>query len=381
MDQYPENRREKRKPKLSAYVAIALISAIIGGMIVGVFSTIYMNQRFTQLEDKGLLIDPSDSSGGKEIVLPKKEDVTIAEAVAEKVMPAVVGIQSVEVTLDYFKQPSEKGGVGTGVIVSEDGLILTNHHVITDNPKKLTVMLKDGRELEAKEIWSNPVLDLGVIKIEANDLPVAELGNSEDINVGQIAIAIGNPLGLRFERTVTSGIISALNRSIMIENNIAEDLIQTDASINPGNSGGPLLNSQGQVIGINTFKVQSGEGLGFAIPINVAKPIIEQVIETGGFKPTILGIQGLDREIASYFEGDINLDKGILIMDVDRAGGAYKAGLRPEDIITHVDGKEVNTMLQLRTALYSHRPGDLIDITYLRNGKSKEVKVPLQEGI
>jgi S1-C subfamily serine protease len=369
MNEYPENRREKRKPKLSAYVAIALISAIIGGMIVGVFSTIYMNQRFTQLEEKGLLIDPSDSSGGKKIVLPKKEDVTIAEAVAEKVMPAVVGIQSVNVTLDYFMNPTEQGGVGTGVIVSEDGLILTNHHVITDNPKELTVKLKDGRELKAEKVWSNSVLDLGVIKIEANDLPVAELGDSEDINVGQIAIAIGNPLGLRFERTVTSGIISALNRSIMIsESNIAEDLIQTDASINPGNSGGPLLNSQGQVIGINTFKVQSGEGLGFAIPINVAKPII-------------LGIQGLDREIASYFEGDINLDKGILIMDVDRAGGAYKVGLRPEDIITHVDGKEVNTMLQLRTALYSHRPGDLIDITYLRNGKSKEVKVPLQEGI
>ncbi|MCR1899297.1 trypsin-like peptidase domain-containing protein [Irregularibacter muris] len=380
MEQYPDYRPPRKKNSTLKYLSIAMLGAIIGGIIVAFVSSFYLNHRITQLTKDGVLPNQVGQSGQQQIVYPEGENITVAQAVADKVMPAVVGIQAIKVTRDIFMGSKETGGIGTGVIVSPDGLILTNHHVITDNPKEITVQLKDGRELKAEEIWSNATLDLGVIKIDANNLPVAELGDSDQIKVGQMALAIGNPLGMRFERTVTSGIISALNRSIMTESNIVEDLIQTDASINPGNSGGPLLNDKGQVVGINTFKIQTGEGLGFAIPINVAKPIIDQVIKYGEFKPSILGIQGLDREIASYVEEEIEIDKGILIMDIERESGVYKAGLRQGDIITHIDGKEVNTMIQLRTALYEHLPGEEVSIKYLRNNSEKEAKITLQQG-
>lgn len=374
MEEYPNNyRTPRRRPSLLSFFAIAMLGAIIGGVIV----SFYFAQRFEGMGTP----EQNQILGQQQIVYPQGEDITIIEAVADKVMPAVVGIHTIEITSDFFMRPIESEGVGTGVIISQDGIILTNHHVITDNPRQITVQLKDGRELKAEKLWSNANMDLGVIKIDANDLPIAELGDSDHIKVGQIAVAIGNPLGLRFERTVTSGIISALNRSIMIsENNIAEDLIQTDASINPGNSGGPLLNNKGQVIGINTYKIQTGEGLGFAIPINVARPIVNQIIEFGEFRPSVLGIQGLDREMASYFSEDIKIKKGILIIEIDSRSGSYQAGLRNNDVITHIDGQEVNTMIQLRTALYNHLPGGTVSITYNRGNTQMEADVLLQEG-
>lgn len=375
MEEYPNNYRPpRRRPSFLSIFAIAMLGAIIGGSIVG----FYFNQRF-----EGNLEAPKQNQilGQPQIVYPQNEDINIVEAVAAKVMPSVVGIHTVEITSDFFMRPIESEGIGTGVIISKDGIILTNHHVITDNPRQITVQLKDGREMEAEKLWSNANMDLGVIKIDANNLPIAELGDSDNIRVGQTAIAIGNPLGLRFERTVTSGIISALNRSIMIsQNNIAEDLIQTDASINPGNSGGPLLNNLGQVIGINTYKIQTGEGLGFAIPINVARPIVNQIIEYGEFKPSVLGIQGLDREMASYFSEDIKIEKGILIIQIDSRSGSYKAGLRNNDVITHINGQEVNTMIQLRTILYNHLPGDTVSVIYNRGNNQMETDVVLQEG-
>jgi serine protease Do len=375
MEEYPNNyRTPRRRPSLLSFFAIAMLGAIIGGIIV----SYYFYQKF---EDNIGTPGQNQILGQHQIVYPQGEDITIVEAVADKVMPAVVGIHTIEITSDFFMRPIESEGVGTGVIISRDGIILTNHHVITDNPRQITVQLKDGRELKAEKLWSNANMDLGVIKIDANNLPIAELGDSDNIKVGQIAVAIGNPLGLRFERTVTSGIISALNRSIMIsQNNIAEDLIQTDASINPGNSGGPLLNNKGEVIGINTYKIQTGEGLGFAIPINVARPIVNQIIEYGEFRPSVLGIQGLDREMASYFSEDIKIEKGILIIEIDSKSSSYQAGLRNNDVITHIDGKEVNTMIQLRTALYNHLPGDTVNITYNRANTQMEIEVVLQEG-
>jgi len=217
-----------------------------------------------------------------------------------------------------------------------------------------------------------------VIKIDATDLPVATLGDSEDLSVGQMAIAIGNPLGLTFERTVTAGIVSALNRSIISDSTIAEDLIQTDASINSGNSGGPLLDNKGNVIGINTYKIDSGEGMGFAIPINIAKPIVNQIINNGEFLPTLLGISCLDKEIASYYSSeDINLEEGILIMDVQEGSGADKAGLVKDAIITHIDGIKVDTMLKLREIIYNKLPGDTVQVEYTLNDKTSSAKVTL----
>ncbi len=192
-----------------------------------------------------------------------------------------------------------------------------------------------------------------------------------------MAIAIGNPLGLRYDRTVTQGIISGLNRTIQVsQTDIMEDLIQTDAAINPGNSGGPLINSVGEIIGINTVKA-SAEGLGFAIPINIAKPIVGKLINEGKFQATYLGIGLLDREIAGYLNTDIKITNGIYITSVLSNYAADKAGLRAEDVITQVDGIDVNTMVKFKTVLYSKNPGDKIVITYERENKVYKTEATL----
>ena len=179
-------------------------------------------------------------------------------------------------------------GIGSGVVVHPFGYILTNDHVAGGNPSSISVVFSDGTELEGRTLWSDPTLDLAMAKVEAeNDLVYAPLGNSEDLAIGETVVAIGTPLALQFQHTVTSGIISGLNRTVKIPTNLGEnfmeDLVQTDASINPGNSGGPLVNIRGEVIGINTVKVTRAEGIGFAIPIDVAMPIIRHFVEEGEF--------------------------------------------------------------------------------------------------
>ncbi|MGB7606134.1 MAG: trypsin-like peptidase domain-containing protein, partial [Lutisporaceae bacterium] len=232
-------------------------------------------------------------------------------------------------------------------------------------------------EMPGEVLWKDTTLDMAVIKVDATNLPYVELGDSDTIEVGETAIAIGNPLGLRYERTVTQGIISGLNRSIRIsQSDIMEDLIQTDAAINPGNSGGPLINSQGQIIGINTAKA-SAEGLGFAIPINIAKPIIKGLIEDGDFNATYIGIGLLDREIAGYLDTDIEIEKGIYITSVLQGLPAEKAGLKAEDLITHINDIEVNTMIKFKTVLYNYKPGDVIKARYLRDNKTYETEITL----
>jgi len=229
-----------------------------------------------------------------DITINPNEEVNTAEAVAAKVIPSVVGISTKTeiVQQDFFGILSGTRlveGVGTGIIVDENGYILTNSHVIGDGrAKEITVQLTDGREIEGTVLWNDSSMDLAVVKIDVTNLAAAELGDSDDVNIGAYAVAIGNPFGLAFDRSVTQGVISGLNRTITVGDNNTqtkmEGLMQTDASINSGNSGGPLLNNKGQVIGINTAKAPAGEGLGFAIPINTAKPIIEEVMRTGSFK-------------------------------------------------------------------------------------------------
>ena len=292
--------------------------------------------------------------------------------------PAVVGISTTEIKYDLFFRPIESKSVGSGVVVDSKGYILTNDHVV-GNANKISVILSDGRHYEGKNLWSDPVLDLAVVKINADNLKVAPLGDSDKLVVGELAIAIGNPLGLRFQRTVTAGIISALERSLPVQNIIMQDLIQTDASINPGNSGGPLINSSGEVIGINTLKASQAEAMGFAIPINLAKPIVRSIIDHGRFIKPWLGISGIDREIASYYNADISIDKGIFIADVERNSPAAKADIRKGDIITHIEGQEINTMAKLRLVLYNLEVGKSIEIRILRDNKEKVVTAVLQE--
>lgn len=309
---------------------------------------------------------------------------TPAAAVAKSASPGVVGISVLKVDSNsiFDQNAAEKWGVGSGVIVSQDGYILTNHHVAGGKNKRIVVSLIDGRNVDGVTKWSDPVIDLAIVKINLTGLTTIPLGDSNAIQVGEPAIAIGNPLGLQFQRTVTSGIVSALNRTIKIDTeqgaNYMEDLIQTDASINPGNSGGPLLNAAGQVIGINTIKVTTAEAIGFAVPINVTKPIIQKFVEKNEFVEPYLGVFAYDKEVIPYLDGSLKIDNGIYVANVDENGPAYKGGIRLGCVIKQVDGITIDTMIQLRTYLYSKNPGDTINVTHLMHGENKFITTPIR---
>lgn len=308
----------------------------------------------------------------------------VSEKVASSASPGVVGItvERVKSTSIFDRSPATTYGVGSGVIATENGLIITNNHVAGGKSKRIVVSLADGRNVDGTTLWSDPVLDLAIVKVNLQGLKTIPLGDANSLHVGESAIAIGNPLGLQFQRTVTSGIISALNRTIQIDTdqgtNFMEDLIQTDASINPGNSGGPLLNSKGEVVGINTIKVTSAEAIGFAIPINIAKPIIAQILQKGSYTEPYLGVFAYDKETLPYIDQSINIDNGIYVANVDATGPAAKAGIKVGCIIGQVDGKNVNTMMDLRSYLYTKQPGDSITIRYFMKDTQKWTDVVVQ---
>lgn len=365
-----EKSKRSIKRKRRGGISTILIGAILGSAITfgGMFAFLP-----TVLNARGIKLD---SGPQQQITINPTEDHTVYSAVAKKAMPSVVGITTVGVQRDFFGA-REVTGVGTGVVIDKRGYILTNSHVINDgNAKEVKVLLNDGGQIDAEVLWFERSLDLAIIKVEGGNLPVAELGDSDEIEVGEIAVAIGNPLGLSFQRTLTQGVISGLNRSITDSSSgtTIENLIQTDASINPGNSGGPLLNSRGQVIGINTAKVTSGEGLGFAIPINTAKPIVEQFIEKGEFTRVYLGIQAIDIDMFESITGlKLPVEKGAYVAQVTGNSAADKYGIMAGDIITKVGSTPINNRDDLVRATYKHRPGDKTTITVLRN--NKEIKI------
>lgn len=300
-------------------------------------------------------------------------NTNVSEA-AQKLMPSVVGISMAEAQENrnprsFFDLYSSKPvwSTGSGVLVSEQGYILTNHHVIGDNPLVLDVMLPDGKRTEATAVWSDPTLDLAVIKVNGRYTP-AQLGNSDDLQVGATAIAIGNPLGPQLNRSVTLGIVSALGRTISVPSNsgdnFMEGLIQTDASINPGNSGGPLVTGDGQVIGINTVKVESAEGIGFAVPINYVKPVLQNIMENGKFDTPYLGLYTMD-----------NGEGGIEIAGADPLGPAYQSGLREGDQLLAIDNVPVTSLYQLRKEIYSLTPGRAYPVKYSQKGIEKTADV------
>ncbi|MFZ5353965.1 MAG: S1C family serine protease [Bacillota bacterium] len=374
--QYHPQRR--RRPSLFSYFAVALAGALIGGFIMAAVAPYYIYGKL--LPYPGALEERPQQQLAQQVILNPTDDITVASAVAKKAMPAVVGISTVTVEKDVLGFGRAVEGIGSGVIVHPDGYILTNSHVVTENPRRITVNFMDGTELEGRVLWQEASLDLAVIKVEATGLTAAVLGDSDKLIVGEPAIAIGNPLGMKYERTVTQGIVSGLNRSIWVSQvELMEDLIQTDAAINPGNSGGPLINSRGEVIGINTIKAATAEGLGFAIPINVTKPIINKFIEDGEFIPTYMGIMLLDSEFASIYYPEIELKKGILVTNIVEGGPADKAGLQTEDIITHINDIEVNTMIKFKGILYANDPGTTVTIKFTRDGRQHTTEAVLEE--
>ncbi len=365
----PQKNKKNKKTHVSviAFMIISLVFGLFGGALSYFAMPLLFPQNANNQAHNNIQIQTNDIS------------LDAAAAVAEKVMPSVVGISTEIVYSDFFgKRKGE--GVGTGVIVDKNGYILTNSHVINNGDmSSFSVLLQDGRELEGTLLWNDPVIDLAIVKVEAQDLIPAELGDSDKLRVGEYAVAIGNPLGFQFERTVTSGIISGLNRTIPISNyESIEGLIQTDASINPGNSGGPLLNRYGQVIGINTAKIQTGEGLGFSIPINIAQPIVNEFKEKGEFRKAVIGIRGVDVEQYLHsFDEDLGVDQGAYVYEILADSPAAKAGLKEGDVIIKADEKEITNMSQLVSKLYQYRPGDTVQIEIVRNKEKMELSIML----
>jgi S1-C subfamily serine protease len=296
----------------------------------------------------------------------------IVEAV-EKLSESVVSIDSMKLTRNFYGiVPRE--GAGSGVIISEDGYIITNNHVI-DDATRVQVNLKDGRSFVGEVVGGDAATDTALLKVDVNSLPAAKLGNSDKLKVGQLALAIGNTLGLPGGHTVSLGVISALGRPLPGTDYIYEGLIQTDTAINPGNSGGPLADINGNVIGINTAMIPFAQGVGFAIPIDTVKRITEQIAEKGRVVRPWIGISAIDlnRSIARRY--GIPIEKGVLIVDIAHRSPSYEAGLRVGDALVKIGSNEVNQMKDLIAALSKAQPNKEIELSIVRMGRRYTVSV------
>lgn len=348
------------KKKLFIFAAALLIIGGAGGYYYGSFS--------------GKVNTPYQFSETAPAVaenLPAVRNTAIVQAV-KKVGPAIVGITTRVYDRDIFNRRVEVGkSVGSGVLFDKQGYIVTNNHVVAGG-KEVNVSLSNGKTVSGVVVGTDPSTDLAVVKIDgADDLPVAEFGDSSALQVGETAIAIGNPLGLEFQGTVTVGVISALNRSLS-DMDQRFPLIQTDAAINPGNSGGALVTADGKVVGINSAKIakEGVEGMGFAIPINQAKGIIEQLISNGKVTRAYLGVYAADKDIAMRY--GYNWDqgrKGVLVMKIASMSPLSLTEIRPGDYITAIDDKEINSVKEIQAVMDEHKPGDRVTLTYEHEGK------------
>jgi len=296
-------------------------------------------------------------------------------AAIEKVEPSVVNISTIRFERDAFLHVHPARGLGSGFIFDKLGHILTNHH-ITAGSREIEVALTDGRAFEGRLVGSDPANDLAVAKIDATDLPVAEMGDSNELKVGQTVIAIGNPFGLVGGPSVTVGVVSALNRHILAER-VYEKLIQTDASINPGNSGGPLLDLTGKVVGINTANIPGAQSIGFAIPINTAKTVLEDIVKHGRVTRPWLGIIGIDisRELARRF--NLTVDTGVMVMRVIPESPAERADLQSGDVVAAVGDAHVASMEDLQREIRTRTAGDAVSLVVVRGSDEGRVRVTL----
>lgn len=379
MDYYREYNRPERKPRIISTILLAVFSAILGGLIAVVLVPVVYPQADVYKNGNQVILNqgeaPPITSSGEGGESPVIE-------IAHKVGPAVVGVANFQQSISIFGG----GGLtevssGSGFIIdAENGYIVTNHHVIKD-AEKLMISLADGRDVPGILVGGDRRTDLAVVKIEDTDnLTAVQLGDSSALRVGEPVVAIGNPGGREFARTVTTGVVSATDRFLMLEGEASFNLIQTDAAINPGNSGGPLVNYRGQVIGINAAKkLQEGfEGMGFAIPITDALPIIKQIIEKGYASHPALEVNIDDRytpEYASYR----GWPPGCYIAKVIPGGAADKAGIKAGDIVTAINGIEITNSLELTHQLFKYKPGDKVKIGYFRAGKDYTVETVLGE--
>ena len=395
-------KKEKQKSQIGTRVVLPFFSGVLGTVLVlGTCLYVppirnYITTEMLGVEDNTSkesttslsdFFNNSSSENRNLVSLSSLSETGIS--VASKVQPSIVGITVEYAVNSVFSSASSTASAeGSGIIISEDGYILTNNHVVNSSSSssfyevgdasKVTVYLhNDETPYEGTIVGTDEQTDLAVIKIEKTGLTAAELGDSDAVQVGEFAMAIGNPLGM--ESSVTSGVISAVNREITDTDGTTYTLIQTDAAINSGNSGGALVNSDGQVIGVNFLKVSGTgvEGLGFAIPINDAKEIAEQLIQYNKVKRPYMGISGID--IDSDDARRYSLVEGIYVRSVEDFSAAQKADIRIGDVIIEMDGQKVTNMNELNALKNAHQIGDEVTLKVNRSGKEIEIKLTLGE--
>ncbi len=301
----------------------------------------------------------------------------VTEAV-ERLSESVVSIDSVRVTRDFRYGLVPIEGKGSGLIIDRSGYVITNNHVI-DGATRVQVHLKDGRTFLGEVVGSDASTDVAVIKVDADNLPAASLGDSEKLKVGQIALAIGNTLGLQGGPTVSMGVVSALGRPLPGTDFIFEGLIQTDTAINPGNSGGPLADIGGNVIGMNTAMIPFAQGVGFAIPVNTMKWVVQQILEKGRVIRPWLGISGANMNQAIARRYDLPADSGVLVVEVDSRGPAYEAGMRVGDVIIQIGSHPVKQMKDILMALSKLAIKEEVEVGFIRLNAKRKALLRLKE--
>lgn len=378
MSYYNDKNYLGRRSGLFSTVAVALISALLGGVIaVALVPSIYGNKQ--QVPTNQVVLNNGPTTP---IINTEGSSNFPVVQIAKTTGPAVVGIANFRTTGALFGGGGlTEVGSGSGFIIdSEHGYIVTNNHVIS-GAEKIVVSLADGRNINAKLVGADNRTDLAVVQIaDTKSLTATQLGDSSKLQVGEPVVTIGNPGGEEFARSVTTGVISATNRILDIEGEASFNLIQTDAAINPGNSGGPLVNYQGQVIGINSAKNQEAgfEGMGFAIPISDALPTIKQLIEKGYASHPGLNVQ-IDPRYTAEYASQKGWPAGAYVAKVTPGGPAEKAGIRAGDVLTKINGKDIKSSLGLTHELFKYKPGDTATVTIFRENKTVDVSVTLVE--
>lgn len=376
-----DSMKKQKKSKIKKF----LISILLIGMLGGIGYYLYIVYTSIEVEPIYNANRVSLSTNSEKTAESINENDIKIEEMLEHATKSVCGISKLKTTGGSIlsKATEDELGLGTGIIVSDKGYILSNTHVTGEKYSTCYITIEDGETYMGTVVWADVDLDLSITKINANNLKVAKLGDSTINKIGQTVYAIGNPIGYEFRRTITSGIISALNRTVKIDENnetsYMSNLIQTDATINPGNSGGPLINVNGEVIGINSVKITSADGMGFAIPINVIKPIINSFNEKESFDEAYIGIAVYDKQIAQYLNLNDRLLNGIYVCSITTNGPASKTELKEKDIIESIDGNKIYTTNELREYIYSKLPGDTIVLNIKRGKISKEINIVLEK--
>lgn len=360
------------------------IIAVVIAMALGAVAAIVVYQAQVKGFIPGLNINlPKPPSFQTRTVISEENAVISAVEKASSSVVAIGATQRVFNPFNPFAAPrSQNSTIGTGFVVSSKGIIVTNKHVVSDPEIHYTVVTRDGKKFDIKKIYRDPILDLAVVQVDGDKMQALELGDSSKLKVGQTVIAIGNALG-QFTNTVTTGVVSGLGRRVVAGDPFSgseeslDNLIQTDAAINPGNSGGPLLNSAGQVIGVNVATTEGAQNIGFAIPINSVKKIADEFIAKGTVSHPFLGIsyRYISKDAAIMYE----VPPGVYIQDVVPDSSADKAGVKVGDIITKVDGESVDSESKIPQTISAKKVGDKLSLTIWNAGKERTVTATLQE--